>query len=177
MARPSKSVAVIEDEKKSHRTKAEKEARKAAEQGLTSGVKLAEQPKVRADKTAHAEFKRVNKLLQKVGKNDALYEGIINRYCLLKAECADFEAKRQLFSDNLDRLINDGGMEPKEKYRLEAQMQASIIAVDKQIQSKRKMMLDIEKECAMTVASALRSIPKKVEAERNPLLEALMDDA
>ena len=35
--------------------------------------------------------------------------------------------------------------------------------LDKQLQPKRKMLLDIEKENIMTIASALRVIPKKPE--------------
>ena len=43
----------------------------------------------------------------------------------------------------------------------------------RQIQAKRKMLLDIEKENIMTIASSLRSVPKKAEKKMNPLLEAL----
>lgn len=49
----------------------------------------------------------------------------------------------------------------------------NLIALDKQIQAKRKMLLDIEKENIMTIASSLRSVPKKTEKKRNPLMEAL----
>ena len=51
-------------------------------------------------------------------------------------------------------------------------------AIDKQIASKRKMLLDIEKENVMTIASALRSIPKKEDkASENPLLKVLRGEA
>ena len=65
-------------------------------------------------------------------------------------------------------------MDSDTKYRLEVQMQNAILSVDKQIQSKRKMMFDIEKECAMTISAAMRSIPKAPAAKKNPLLEAMM---
>jgi hypothetical protein len=58
-------------------------------------------------------------------------------------------------------------------YKLKNNMQGSIIGLDKQIQSKRKMILDIEKENIMTIAAALRSIPKKEDKANNRLLEAL----
>ena len=90
---------------------------------------------------------------------------------MLHAECADFEQKREIFSGNLEALMDSGDMDEKEKYRLEAQMQRSILDVDKQIQAKRRMMLDLEKECAMTVAAAMRSIPKTPVKKENPLLE------
>jgi hypothetical protein len=54
---------------------------------------------------------------------------------------------------------------------------ASMLAIDKQIQTKRKMLLDIEKENVMTIASALRSIPKNVEKDDNPLLKVLRGEA
>ena len=67
-------------------------------------------------------------------------------------------------------------------YKLEyakaiAKIMSSILSIDKQIQSKRKMLLDIEKENVMTIASALRSIPKKQEKEDNPLLKVLRGEA
>ena len=54
-------------------------------------------------------------------------------------------------------------------------MQKAILDVDKQIQTKRRMMFDIEKECAMTISAAARSIPKKPDAKENPLIAALRD--
>ena len=57
-------------------------------------------------------------------------------------------------------------------------MQKNIVSLDKQIQAKRKMLLDIEKENVMTIASALRSIPKKEDKEAdNPLLKVLRGEA
>ena len=61
----------------------------------------------------------------------------------------------------------------KEYYNLELGMQKNLISMDKQVQTKRKMLLDIEKENIMTIASALRSVPKKTEKKENPLLAAL----
>lgn len=48
-----------------------------------------------------------------------------------------------------------------------------MLSLDKQVQAKRKMMLDIEKECALTVASAVRNVPKKPEKAQDSLLEVL----
>lgn len=60
MARPSKSAAVLDDEALSHRTKAEIEDRKSAEEALASGEKLKERAEVRENEIAHREFFRVN---------------------------------------------------------------------------------------------------------------------
>ena len=175
MARPSKIVAVLQVERRSHRTKAELQRRSEAEQELMTGKKLSERREVKENPVAHREFQRVNRLLTTIGKNDALYEPIINRYCMLQAECADFENKRELFCTNLEGLMDEEKIEPATRYRLQAQMQKSILDVDKQIQTKRRMMFDIEKECAMTISAAARSIPKKPDAKENPLIAALRD--
>ena len=159
-----------------HRTNAEKQQREEAEKSLLTGVSLCERSDTLKNQIAHTEFIRINNLLTIVGKNDAIYEAVINRYCILQAECIDFEFKREKFNDNLDRLLDDSELDSDSKYRLQVQMQKTIIDVDKQIQTKRKMILDIEKECGFTLAAALRSIPKRVDNEDNPLLKALSGD-
>lgn len=81
--RPSKPVAV----NKKHLTNAEKEQRLNYESALLSGKKITERKRVREDKTAHAEFKRVVGLMRAIGKDDALYSEQINRYAELHSEC------------------------------------------------------------------------------------------
>ena len=184
MARPGKSAAVLETEGKSHRTRAELKTRKAAEQALLTGRTLREAPEVRTNEIAHREFLRVSRLLKKVGRNDALYESIINRYCLLAAECAEAEAVKAEFRASREELraeyrsgsIGEEELSAAKYYRLLERMQQNILSVDRAVQQKRQMMLAIEKECAMTIVSAGRSIPKAAEPKKNPLLEALMGE-
>jgi len=64
------------------------------------------------------------------------------------------ELKKEYKADKLDSVTY---------FKLVTDMQKSFVNLDKQIQSKRNMMLAIEKENLMTIASALRSIPKTVE--------------
>ena len=54
-------------------------------------------------------------------------------------------------------------------------MQKAVLDADNRVQAKRKMMFDIEKECAITVASALRSVPKTAAQPKNPLMELIGD--
>ena len=176
MGRPSKTADVLKNEGKSHRTKEELEERERAEKSLMTGQKIRKFPEVSGNKIANKEFNRVKKLLEALGKNDDLYSNIINRYCLLKAECNEFEEKRERFYKDLERAekaADDGKIETKEYLRLINSIQRNVIDIDKQIQNKRKMMFDIEKENLMTVASALRSIPKK--APKDPEVEALLN--
>ncbi len=184
MPTPAKPISVIKMEGKSHRTKKEKERREKEEAKLLSGTILKERKDVRANPVAHKEFLRIEKVLKKIEKNDAIYESVINRYCILQAECADLETKREKIYDlifDLEESFEKSAdeMDPKERAftliefsKNMAKLGATMIACDKQVQAKRKMLLDIEKENVMTIAAALRSIPKKEkeEEEEDPML-------
>ncbi len=181
MSRPAKPFKVITNEKKSHRTKAELKIREEGEQSLSTDSTIKERPEVKVNKFAHKEFKRIVKLLETIDKNDAVYEVVINRYCLLQAECHEFEEKREKFYKDFERLEQEYNendyFTAQEYFTLVNNIQKHIIDLDKQVQAKRKMLLDIEKENVMTIASALRSIPKKVEKDENPLLKVLRGEA
>lgn len=176
MARPSKSVEVLKSEKKSHRTKAELSRREAAERAALTGFPLRENAEVKKNPAAHAEFIRVRKLLTAVGKNDALFESVINDYCTYKAEILRYTAYRQSIQADLDGLAG-ADLDPETRYNLRIKMRREIMDCDKQIQTFQKKRFDIEKENGMTIAASLRSIPKQAEKQENPLLEALRDGA
>lgn len=178
MARPPKSYLQLVSEKKSHRTKDELKQRKCQEEALLTKVKIKEFKSTKENESAHKEFNRIKKLFEKIDKNDDLFAGVLNRYCMLKAECEDFEIKRETFYKNLDDLEKEWEHQselPKEEkemtafeyFKLKGQYQGQVVALDKQIQNKRKMMLEIEKENIMTISSALRSIPKNQPPEEN----------
>lgn len=181
MPTPAKPFKVLLAENKSHRTKAELQLREEGEEALSTKIKMKERKEVKQNKVAHKEFKRITELLENIEKNDALYENVINRYAILLAECSEFEEKRERFYNDMEKIeeqyVNDEDFTIKEYYNLINSMQKNIVDLDKQIQSKRKMMLDIEKENVMTIASALRSIPKKAEDKDNPLLKVLRGEA
>lgn len=181
MPTPTKPVKVLEMEKRSHRTKKELAQRKRAEAELLTGTRLKEKQEVKDNPAAHKEFMRLRKLLASIGKNDDLYGETINRYCVLVAECEDFQEKRETIYHQSCRLqeIADGyaaaGNDDawKDAMAMVVAMQKNLVALDRQIQTKRKMLLDIEKENIMTIASSLRSIPKKTEKKKDALREAL----
>ena len=174
MARPSKPAAVIQLEGKSHRTKAELRQRRNAEADLLTGKAIAEVQEVKDNAFAHKEFLRIRKLLQAIGKDDDLYSGVINRYCMLAAECREFEEKRErIYQRQIELEERSGEMEFLDYLKMQNDLAKTLISYDRQVQAKRKMMFDIEKENIMTIASALRSIPKKPEEKKNVLREAL----
>lgn len=174
MPTPPKPADVIILEGKSHRTKKELRQRKKAEEDLLTGNKLKEAKEVKENKLAHKEFIRIGNLLKKIEKNDDLYSGVINRYCMLSAECKEFEEKREtIFRRQQELEERSGEMEFTDYLRLQNDLSKMLLSYDRQVQAKRKMMFDIEKENIMTIASALRSIPKKQETKKNALREAL----
>ena len=174
MGRPPKPYAVLKSEGKSHRTKAELEARKKAEAAFATGEPLKEKQEVKGNVVAHKEFLRLSKLLVKIGKSDAIYENIINRYCLLYGECREMEKIREEFLQDLRDMERErDDLEPGTYYSIKGKMQKNMVSLDKQVQAKRKMLMEIEKENIMTIASTLRNLPKKEEEAENPLLEAL----
>lgn len=176
MGRPSKTVNAVQG----HRTKAELELRKEAEEKLKTGKAITERSRTKEDKNAHREFKRVKALLEKLDKNDDLYSAIINRYCIIQSECLDFEEKIKDINKRLTQLeidYNDDKIEADFYYKTYDNLQKSITSYDRQIMTKRKMLFDIEKENLMTVASGLRSVPKTpTTSDENPLIKALKDD-
>lgn len=185
MSRPPKPYKLLKMEGKSNKTKAELKQRKQAEESVLTGVALKERPEVKDNPIAHEEFLRIRRLLRTIEKNDDIYGPVINRYCLLQAECIEFEEKKEEYYDLIEKLKDDyeevlSNMDPESRasYLIEYtksidRLLRNIINLDKQIQTKRRMLFDIEKENIMTIASALRSIPKEVKTEENPLLKAL----
>lgn len=163
--RPSKPLALV----KKHLTKAEREVREKAEAKLYTGVAMQEWPEVKNNKLAHKHYMRTKRLLKAINKDDALHEPTINRYCMLLAECSELEQMMQAKNEQLRLLkvkYEQGEMELENYFNLENSMTNTLLTIDKEIMSKRKMLLDIEKENIMTIQSALRSIPKKPEEEK-----------
>lgn len=161
--RPPKSHLQLVNEKKSHRTKAELEQREKGEKALLTGVSLHEWQEVKNDPVAHKEFVRIRKLLKKIQHDDALYEPVINRYCLLLAECKKFEDLAAQIPDELQELkqsYTDHGIEFLAYMEAQEKLQSRLLAIDKRLMDKRKMLLSIEKENVMTILAALRAVPK-----------------
>lgn len=180
MPRGSKAI----DATTGHRTKAEKEQRAAAEAAALTGKPLFVRPTVKEDAVAYKEFKRLKALLKSIGKDDSLFGAAVNRYCELFSEIEVHKDNRRRFFEILDsleeewdKLRNNDEVTKEETAKFLRQLSttvAKVASIDSTIQSKRKMMSDIEKENGWTVMSALRAIPKTVEKkEEDELLKAL----
>ena len=167
MARPSKPTKVITMEKKSHRTKKELADRKAREAGTLSGTPMKESADTKNDPVAHKTYRSLKKMFKAIEKDDALYSQTVNRYCMITAEVEKLQADRS----RTEKMIEDSkdGCEPKEFI----EMMKLLMSIDRELKSKRQQLFAIEKENCMTIASALRSIPKKPEQNTSELKRAL----
>jgi GTPase involved in cell partitioning and DNA repair len=169
--RPTKPLSLVQG----HRTKAEKAVRKKAESALLTGQQMKEWKQTGDSSAAHKHFIRIRGLLKSIDKNDALYESAINRYCQLLAEVAGFErmmVELQFLVENAASQRDE--MEIGDYLTKMISLNDQILKCDHAIQAKRKMLLDIEKENIMTIASALRSIPKKPEAQDESPMAAFL---
>lgn len=176
MGRPSKSHLTLISENVSHRTKAELELRKQAEKSLLTGVKMKLKPWIKELPAAAKEYRRLEKLLSAIDKNDAIYENVINRYCEILYECMEYSAERDRFHRTLIEIDEEKeSMVISEYIKLKVVVQNQLIALDKQLITKRKMLLDIEKESVMTINSSLRAIPKTPidDSEDDPMTALL----
>ena len=183
MARPAKPVNVIQMEKKSHRTKKELAVRQKSEQEMLSGERIDKFTEVKNNTKASREFDRVVKILDSIEKNDKMYETVINRYCLMLAECRELEDLKKTISVNIKHMIKlfKENIVAKALLYIDfareiAQLSNTLIKYDREIEKKRGMLLAIEKESGMTMAAMLRTIPKKQEQGTNPLLEVLCSE-
>ena len=167
MGRPPKPFAVIKAEKKSHRTKKELKQREEGEKALLTGKVMKESDEVKNSPVAHKEFARLKKLLKKINHDDALYESVINRYCLLQAECEQITETINKLNHDIEEVENkraDGTITDFMDYIGRKQdIYNLIIAWDKKRMDKRKMLLQIERENVMTILAALKAVPRKPE--------------
>lgn len=164
MARAGKPAKLLALEGKSHKTKAELEHRAKEEEALLTGKTLKAWPEVRGDQVARKEFNRLRQLLKIIEKDDALYEAIINRYCLLHSECFQIEDRISRLTEEQARLLKsytDGKLDDEDYFKFQSDLSKQMLSWDSKLMEKRRMMLQIEKENAMTILASLRAIPKK----------------
>jgi hypothetical protein len=164
MTRAGKPIGLV----KGHRTKAERNMRKKAESLLVTGLKMREWPSVKADEKAHTYYLRVRKIFEKIDKNDALNEAVLNRFCMLLSECDRYEEKDKYLHGLLGELHEKKSeIDFLDYINKVSDLNKLIQGNDNSLQTKRRMILSIEKENVMTIASQLRSIPKKSQEEED----------
>ena len=153
----AKPLALI----KGHRTKEEKEFRKKGEAALKSDIKIQMSPAVKKNDRAKKHFKRLVKIFASIQMEDAFYENVLNRYCMLLAEHdADLEERERLQNEMQTLMERKCEMEYKEYLDAYRGLMNIIICTDKAIAKRRDQLFQIEKDNLLTVQSKLRAVPK-----------------
>lgn len=150
---------------KGHINKVDREARIKGEKALVTGVEMHLWSETKLNKVAAKHYTRLKELFGKIGKDDALVENTLNRYCMLLAEESEFEAENMRLH-RLSETLDDkqGEMEFTDYITHAINITKAIQANAKQMLSVRRLLLAIERENLMTIAAQMRSIPKKADA-------------
>lgn len=175
MPQVSKPFAVLAAENgKHHKTKKELAFRKQGEAGTLTGEGMKERGDVRNNLDAHKEFMRLRRLFRKIEKDDDIYGQAINDYCLLHAECLATAEKISRVEEDLDYLEGQRSeMDPLDYLQARNALYDKELKLSAELDKKRDKKRAIEDKNLMNIQSALRSIPKKPEEKKNPLMEAL----
>lgn len=156
-----------------HRTKAETEARAANEKALTTDEKMRMPQSVRVNKEAAAHWRRLCKVLGSVGMDEAFYENVLGRYCVLLAEHDQLIAERAQRQAAVDEIRQRKDEMEFADYVQGLQSVAGMVdATDRAISKKRDQLLAIERENLLTVQGKLRAIPKKPEEKKPSGIQA-----
>lgn len=169
MSRPSKPIELAKV--KGHRTNSEIEIRTQAEKALATEETFREWEETKNSIVAHKLFTRLSGLFAKIKKNDALLETTINRYCLLHSDVKTLEVRKDKVMKLIEKTEDYEDIDITDKVKTLTNLYKILNGTDTKIMQKHTMMLAIEKENIMTIASQLRSIPKKVveDAEVDPM--------
>lgn len=145
----AKSIHLIDSKRRGRK---ENKAREEAEENLYSGIPIMEWKEVKEDAEAHKEFLRVKKVFKSIGKDDGLFETTINTYCLLLSECKEMQNNIRTMKQWVNEAVN---------MAIKMEISKHMLQVEKLLQLKRNHLFTIQKENMMTLAGALRAIPKK----------------
>lgn len=173
--RPPKQLTLV----KGHLTNAQKETREKAEKELVTSYVMKPWVKTRANATAMKQFKKIKKAFSKIGQDDICFESVLNRYCIIFAECEETEETREMIIAGMREMLRHKDELIKATDLLTYAQQISELAdkaaaCDRTLAKKREMMLAIERENIMTVNAKLRAVPKKpVEDEADEITKLL----
>ena len=165
MPTPSMPLAIV----KGNINKDVRKMREKAEADLITGEALHCWQETKENPVAYKHYRRLSKLFSIIGKNDALIENVLNRYCVLLADCTEAEKRDANLQKMAERLEDQSvDMEFVDYIKKALEIEKAIGANQARLNTKRKMLLDIEKENLMTLAAQMRSIPKKTKEEEAP---------
>ena len=164
MPTPPKPLSLVQG----HRTKAEKATRAKGEAALRTDERIKPSASVKANPAALKYYRRLVKLFENIGMNEAFYENTINRYCILLAEHDAAVKDRARIERNIEKLEeNESEMEFADYINAAKALEDALRSADRILAKRRDQLLSIEKENLLTVQGRLRAVPKKPK-EENP---------
>ena len=142
------------------------EARAAAEKSMATGKPMKKWPKVKENPLANKLFGKLAAAYTAIGMNDAMHEAVINRYCIITAECEALETRQEALR----------AAQENQDTEKTAQLESAIAKIDAALNVRRNMLLAIERENLLTIASKLRAVPKKPQEseEEDPMERVLL---
>lgn len=147
-----------------HRTKAEIEVRSKAEKALATEEKIRASAAVRKNPAALRYYNRIKKILAGVKLDEAFYENVVSRYCLLLAEHDELVNARGKTSELLEALYqHKAEMDFLDFLARVKDIDDIARGQDRALAKKRDQLLSIEKENMLTIQGKMRAIPKKAE--------------
>ena len=155
-----------------HATKAEKTMRKEGNQPPKGNKVIKVSEAVKKNERAYAYFKRLVDIFKGIDLNDAFYENVLNRYCILLAECDEHSAEikqQQAMIFNIDQ--NHSEMSIQEYYGIRNEMVKTLNKTEGLLTSKRNQLLAIEKENLLTAQAKLRAVPKQNKEKQLSAIE------
>lgn len=160
--RPPKALGLVTG----HLTNAQKEARAEAEKSMATGKPMKKWPKTKENSLANKLFGKLAAAYTAIGMNDAMHEAVLNRYCIITAECEALETRQEALR----------AAQENQDAEKTAQMESTIAKIDAALNVRRNMLLAIERENLLTIASKLRAVPKKPQEseEEDPMERVLL---
>lgn len=169
MPTPPKPLALV----RKHLTNDEKKVRKDAEASSVTGKLMAPTDEVISDKAALKEFNRIKELYALIGKDDDMQSAMICRYCILRSEELHWQSEKKRIDaemKKLEKAYSEEKLDALNYFTMTGTLRTAYLACDREVMRRRKMMYEHERESLLTLASVLRSIPKKApETEESPM--------
>ena len=132
---------------KGHRTKAEKEARAKGEAALKTDLRFKPSEAVKKNTAAYRYYKRIAEMFADIKMDDAFFENVLNRYCLLLVDYdGAVEAREETQKTLYELLEKKPEMDFASFLNAYKNISEMLLSQDRALAKKRDQLLAIEKE-------------------------------
>lgn len=154
-----------------HMTKEEREFREKEEAESKSGIEMKPTARVKSNRAALKEFKRIKKLYATIGQDDDMYSNMISDYCIAISQRETYykmleEIKKSM--GELEEKIKNGSIDFITFIDQKGSLTEQYFKCDDRIQRLTKCVFDHERASLLGLADKMRTIPKKQEEKTAP---------